>query len=348
VTNTAEPLLKWRELHHAWGGPVLRAGFRQQPGDFRVDEDLGFEPDGAGEHLFVAVEKTQLTTFEAQAILARHFGVPLRDTAFAGMKDKAGVTCQWFSLRTPRPPQAAEALQHPQLRVLRSVRNSRKLRRGTHKGNTFRIVLRNPAGERTSCAARVQTLAQRGVPNYFGVQRFGRNEDNVAKALAWFRGDLVPQRQERSILLSAARSYLFNVRLSARVQNGTWNNWIDGDLMQLAGTGSVFASQRATPADLQQRLQDFDIHATAPLWGSGALKVTGEALVQESALAQQHPELTAGLAAHGLAQERRALRLQVHDLRATFHDDNLLLEFGLERGAYATAVLRELLMMEEG
>lgn len=338
------PHAAWNELAFAFGGPLLSAGFKRQPEDFRVEELLGFAPDGAGEHVLLCIEKTGLTTFDAQAILARHFKVPLRDTAFAGMKDKQGVTRQWFSVAA-REDNSAQ-LQHPQLRILSSCRNSRKLRRGAHKGNRFRIVLRATRGDREAALARIQVLRERGAPNYFGAQRFGRGEANVPAALAWFRGETTPARAQRSLLLSAARSYLFNVHLSRRVVDGSWEGWCAGDVMALAGSASTFASARETPAELERRLAAMDIHPTGPLWGRGGLPVTDVVLQREQALGEQFPELCAGLALHGLEQERRSLRVQVDDLHSQIDGDDLVLEFSLARGAYATSVLRELVHLE--
>ena len=345
--NAAVPVYtNWDDLEHAFGEPVLHAAFKQHPADFYVDEILGFEPDGAGEHLLLHIEKTGLSTFEAQAIIARHFKVALRDTAFSGMKDKQGVTRQWFSVPAAKDFAEAMPIELPRLRVLRSGRNSRKLRRGSHKGNRFRIVLRAAVGDRDAVLNRIGVLASCGVPNYFGIQRFGRNEANVPTALAWFRGDMQPTRPQRSLLLSAARSYAFNAYLSRRVLDRSWNSWIDGDLIALAGSASTFAAGKATPEELAKRLAEFDVHATGPLWGRGAPAVTGAALRQESALAAEFPDLCAGLVAQGLEQERRPLRAQVTDLHAQFEADNLVLEFGLGRGAYATSVLRELAHLE--
>ncbi|MGV3591027.1 MAG: tRNA pseudouridine(13) synthase TruD [Gammaproteobacteria bacterium] len=341
--NAAVPSYRdWDSLERAFGAPPLRALFKQQPADFHVDEVLGFEPDGHGEHLLLHVEKTGLTTFEAQAVLARHFGVALRDTAFSGMKDKQGVTRQWFSVPARKDITADETL-HPGLDILGSTRNSRKLRRGSHRANRFRIVLRAPTGDRDAIRARIDTIAARGVPNYFGAQRFGRGEANVPAALMWFRGDTSPPRQQRSLLLSATRSYLFNMLLARRVEDGSWERWIDGDVMALAGTASTFASARASAEELERRLADFDIHATGPLWGKGAPATSGAALALENSLAVEYPELCDGLAAQDLEQERRPLRVQVSGLHAQFDDDAIVLEFSLVRGAYATSVLRELL-----
>lgn len=345
--NAAVPsLLNWDSLEHAFGAPVLDAVFKQQPQDFHVDEVLGFEPDGAGEHLLLQVEKTGLTTFEAQALLARHYNAAVRDTAFSGMKDKQGVTRQWFSVPARAAAAPAAPPEHAQLRVLRAERNSRKLRRGAHRANRFRIVLRAPSGDVAAARERLQLLAQHGVPNYFGVQRFGHAEGNVPQALAWFRGALQPARAQRSLLLSAARSYLFNVHLSARVRAQTWHTAIPGDVMALAGSASTFAASRASAEELAQRLAEFDIHVTGPLWGKGPLAVSDDALHGESRLAEMYPDLCAGLEAHGLEQERRPLRAEVAGLHAEFAPDALVLEFSLARGAYATSVLRELIHLE--
>ena len=150
----------------------------------------------------------------------------------------------------------------------------------------------------------------------------------------------------RSLLLSAARSYLFNSNLSGRVRDRIWNAAIDGDVMALAGSASTFASSRATTEELARRLNEFDLHVTGPLWGAGPPPVTGAALQRELRLVEQFPELCAGLAAHGLAHERRPLRARVEGFDAQFVADAVIVEFSLARGVYATSVLRELMHPE--
>jgi len=339
---------KWNYLERAWGEPVLVADFKLEPADFQVVEELGFEPDGVGEHLWLYIEKTGMTTFEAQAVLARYFNLQLRNTAFSGMKDRQGITRQWFSFHLGIHDHAAALnFQHPRLTILRVMSNSRKLRRGSHRSNGFCITLRNFQGDLNVCMARLQLLTQQGVPNYFGSQRFGKDEGNVSRALDWFRGTIKsPERKEQSLLLSAARSFLFNTVLSERVASQNWNTCIEGDVMALAGTASIFASGRASTEELVQRLALLDIHPTGPLWGSGPLATTSVAAAQERNVANRFPELLAGLESHGLVQERRALRLKINNLKSHFNDTTLQLEFSLERGAYATTVLRELCVME--
>ncbi|RZA12538.1 MAG: tRNA pseudouridine(13) synthase TruD, partial [Lysobacteraceae bacterium] len=185
--------------------------------------------------------------------------------------------------------------------------------------------------------------AARGVPNYFGGQRFGRKGDNVQQAMAMFAGRRV-KREERGMLLSAARSELFNRVLSARVDAGYWDAALDGDVWLLHGSRSVFGPEPLTDA-LLARLRDFDIHPTGPLWGEGEPRSRAAALELELAALEGDTaaRLRKGLEGAGLRQERRALRLRPTGLAWQWAgDDALELRFTLPPGSYATTVLREL------
>lgn len=336
------------ELAIAHGAPVLAARFKQVPTDFRVDEELGFEPDGSGEHELMLVEKTGLTTPQAQDALSRAYALPLQKISYAGLKDKQAVTRQWFSLHCVHGCEQKHELPAG-MRVLDRVRNRRKLQRGSHRGNRFVIILRDcsvPALPH-EWQQRLQQIQRDGVPNYFGPQRFGFGEDNLNQAARWFAAeDQTPRRNQRSMLLSAARSFIFNAVLSERVAKGSWNRILEGEVVALAGSSATFAGSRATLDELQERLVRFDIHPTGPLWGEGSIDSTGEVAAMEAAIAHRYPQFTAGLVQHGLQQQRRPLRVQVADLAATLCDGVLTLDFRLTRGAYATAVLRELVQTE--
>jgi tRNA pseudouridine13 synthase len=190
---------------------------------------------------------------------------------------------------------------------------------------------------------RIRDIAARGVPNYFGEQRFGRSGDNVEKALAMFAGRRA-KREERSHLLSAARSELFNRVLAARVADGSWQRGLDGEVWILDGSRSVFGPEPWSDA-LAARLDAFDIHPSGPLWGRGALRSEGAARAcEEAALAHDDAQrVRAGLEAAGLNQERRSLRLRPEALQSDWlAPDTLQLRFSLPAGCYATTVLAEL------
>jgi tRNA pseudouridine13 synthase len=330
------------ELPYAYGGPPLRGVLRAVPEDFFVEEDLGFAPDGAGEHVFVRVEKRGANTDWVARELANYAGLGSDAVSYAGLKDRHAVTRQTFSAQVPIKREVDWAgLQHPEFRVLEALRHSRKLKRGALRGNFFRIVLRDVSGDRTAADKVFADITTQGVPNYFGEQRFGRDGANVDKALAMFAGRRV-QRHERSLLLSAARSHLFNRVLATRVERGDWNRPLDGEVWMLAGTHSIFG-----PEPLAQELIDRhargDIDLTGPLWGEGELRTSAVVRELEAAIGGEHAQLIAGLVANGLRQERRALCLRPKDLRAQWLSDSALeLSFALEAGAYATALLREI------
>ncbi len=315
---------------------------RVEPGDFRVDEIDAFEASGSGEHLLLTVEKTGMNTVFAARRIARWAGVAESAIGYAGLKDRHAVTRQRFSVWLPKKvAPAIDALQADDFKVLSADWHARKLPRGALQGNRFVLVLRGVEGERAGIDARLQAIAARGVPNYFGEQRFGRGGDNVAQARAMFAGRRV-RREERSILLSAARSEIFNAALDRRVARGDWDRGIDGDVLMLEGSHSVFGPVEIDEA-ISARLAARDIHPTGPMWGRGELRPQGEAREIEAAIAHALQDLCDGLESAGLKQERRSLRLPVAELAWQWADgDALMLSFHLPAGAYATTVLREI------
>jgi tRNA pseudouridine13 synthase len=332
------------ELPRAHGAAVLSARMRGVPEDFLVAEIDAFEPTGSGEHLLLKIEKRGMNTAFAATRIAQWAGVTDMAVGYAGLKDRHAVARQRFSVHLPKriAPDIA-TLESPELRVLASSWHAKKLPRGALAGNRFELVLRDLQGDRAAIDARLQAIAGHGVPNYFGEQRFGRGGDNVAGALAMFAGRRM-RREQRTMLLSAARSELFNRVLAARVRAGTWDRGLEGEVWMLDGSRSVFGPEPPSP-DLAARLAAFDIHPTAPLCGRGALRTTGDALALETAALGEGdgPALCAGLEAAGLRQERRSNRLRPEGLRWEWLEgDALRVGFGLPPGAYATTVLHAL------
>ncbi|MEM9208005.1 MAG: tRNA pseudouridine(13) synthase TruD, partial [Pseudomonadota bacterium] len=186
---------------------------------------------------------------------------------------------------------------------------------------------------------RLDALAEDGAPNYFGEQRFGRDGQNVEIAQRLFAGARVPRR-ERSIGLSAARSFLFNEILANRVAAGRWGALIPGDVANLDGRNSVFAVD-VVDVELERRCRALDIHPTGPLWGRGGPGSAGDAAALETSLVAGYPALVAGLEAMTELM-RRPLRMRVESLQWHRQEDTVTLAFDLRRGSFATAVLREL------
>jgi tRNA pseudouridine13 synthase len=327
----------------AYGPVTASARIRSVPEDFRVEEVLGFAADGEGPHVMLTVEKRGANTHWVAGQLARHAGIPPREVGYAGLKDRHAVTVQSFTLNIDRRPEPDwSALPTDEFKVLKSERHRRKLKTGALEGNRFRLMLRDLSVAASDLRPRLESIQTRGVPNYFGVQRFGRGAANIEKAEAALSGRLrIHDRRLFSLLLSVARSLIFNDLLAERVQAGNWDRLLSGEVMMLDGSHSVFRAE-AADAELQQRLAAGDVHPTGPLWGRGEPMTTDEVQALEAEVAARHPELTAGLIKVGVEMARRSLRLAVKDFAWQEASEGLILEFFLPAGAYATAVLREL------
>ena len=327
---------------HAFGDPQLSGVIRSTPEDFQVDEVLGFEADGDGTHAFLKIRKKNANTEWVAKQLARFAGVRQVDIGYAGLKDRRAVTTQWFSVDLAgREEPDWHSLTEGGIEFVEITRHRRKLKRGALKGNRFKLVIREIEGDINLLEDRVSKIKNDGVPNYFGEQRFGFS--NLEKATAMFSGQLKKvRRPEKSMYLSAARSWLFNKILASRVAAGTWNQAMAGDVMMLSGTQSIF-SVEAVNDEIQKRTDEFDIHPTGAMWGGGEPASTLDVMAMEQSVADEEKLFCDGLKRAGLKQQRRALRLMPKGLQLTQIDlHSAELQFELPAGSYATVVLREL------
>lgn len=327
--------------------PIAR--FKKSPDDFKVEEILGFELDGEGEHLWVNARKTSMNTREVIDWLAGVFGVTARDIGHSGLKDKNAVTTQWFSLPLPIGAAIPDGLSNlAAVEIVRHVRSRKKLRIGAHRQNRFQIILRDLPEGAATIEEGLQKIVRQGFPNYFGPQRFGHGGRNVASARSMFSGGRKTTRFKRGIYLSAARSHLFNQVLAARIQDQSWLEILPGEVCILNGTNSIF--ECASPDDeIHKRHQQMDIHASGPLHGRGDSLCTDRVQELEAHCLRDETVLMQGLEAAGLKQERRALRSVANDLSWQWLDtDALRIDVTLQRGVYATALLGELVVLQEG
>ncbi|PCH60977.1 MAG: hypothetical protein COC19_05235, partial [SAR86 cluster bacterium] len=299
-------------LNYANGKPLIQAQFKQHCADFCVDEVLGFEFSGHGEHFCLQLSKRDISTADVALRIAKRLKIPLVNVGYSGLKDKRAITSQWFSVYLPGVSDAANTVEKvlndielhselgPSIKILATALNDRKIRRGSHQGNQFKIRLTNPSGEAGQWLERLSSIANKPVPNYFGQQRFGYAMGNVTQAMSMFanlmaadvvsspdvaalvsgeeravdKGTRVKKgrrigRAKRSMLISAARSYLFNQILSMRLEHNNWNLYLDGDVLNLEASNAFFtlSQEQAWDGPLEARLQAFDIHPTGLLYG---------------------------------------------------------------------------------
>ncbi|MBX3444045.1 MAG: tRNA pseudouridine(13) synthase TruD [Planctomyces sp.] len=328
----------------------LRTGgaFKSAPEDFEVEELPAYEPSGEGEHLYLWIEKRDVSAEQLLGHVARQVGCTRGDIGAAGMKDRRAVTRQWLSVPARCEPNvglvATEAI-----RVLEARRHRNKLRTGHLRGNRFRIRLRGAEPQADRAAAEIAALLERsGVPNIYGEQRFGHDDETLTFGLGLLRGtstprDIPPARRRflLRLALSAVQSALFNETLASRIRDGLLQTVLAGDVMQVSATGGLFVVDDV--AREQPRFDDRETVITGPMFGPEMKPPGGDAADREAVV----------LAAWGLTPgsfetfrnltpgARRPLLFRPGGLEVRTDTGDVLLQFELPSGAYATSVVRE-------
>jgi len=327
------------------GAALGRALFKRTAADFVVEEDLGFEPDGDGDHLLLGIREVGWNSASVARWLARQFRCAPRDVGYSGHKDRHAITVQHFTIPLTKATPDPESLDWPEgLSCVRAARHRQKLRRGAHRGNRFVIRLHDVDADPAAVDARLQAIASRGFANYFGSQRFGRDGANAARGRQLLESPSFRRTRgaAESIEVSALRSELFNMVLAARVRDGTCLEVLPGDALMLEGTRSFFTADEAD-AGLAARVAKGDVAPTGPLWGRPDRHVSAALLARERALLAGRTDDLQLLEARGFRMERRALRALARNLAWTWSGPGTLeLRFGLAPGNYATALIEEL------
>ncbi|MEY2667982.1 MAG: hypothetical protein RJA59_620 [Pseudomonadota bacterium] len=322
-------------------GGVLKAS----PEDFRVDEIPAYAPCGEGAHLWLQVEKRGRTTRDVVRELARLLGVAERDVGVAGLKDRHAVTVQWLSFPVVKGPDPA-TLSGNGWRVVAASRHGNKLRTGHSRGNRFAIVVRG--GDAAAARAAADALAVRGLPNFFGPQRFGAEGTNADLGRAILSGSADPAARRasrdrflRRFTLSAWQSLLFNRWLAERMADGLFARALHGDAMKKLDSGGAFTCE--DPAADQPRVDRFEISPAGPMFGHALAPLPGEPGEREARILAAEGLTAAELARGGGEAEgtRRAARIPVN---VTLEDveGGYRASFELPRGSYATVVMGEL------
>lgn len=326
--------------------PGVGGEIKVEAAHFVVEEIPLYEPSGEGQHVYVRLTREGWTTRALQNELARIFDLRDVDVGCAGRKDKHARTTQTFSLDLPKADEAEVARRiEEQLPIeLAWVRRHRnKIKAGHLLGNRFRIVVLGPKPDALPQAeAIVEALRERGLPNFYGPQRFGREGDNAERGREiLFTGRGPRKRWLRRLLLRAYQSALFNTWLVRRIERGWFERLLTGDVAKKLDTGGLFEVEDAQAE--QPRFERDEITYTGPIYGSRMWWAAGEPGELERAVLEQAGVTEELLDRAHLNGSRRRARLLLDDLTVEPHADGLLLTFSLPKGSYATTVLREVM-----
>lgn len=323
--------------------PGVGGMIKAAPEHFEVHELLPYAPGGEGEHLFVTLRRAGWNTADVARALGEQLHVRTSDIGWGGRKDKQAVTTQTFSLLLPLSVTLSRVraqLQDLPFEIIELKRHRNKIKTGHVAGNRFKILL---SGVAANAATRAQAIAeclqQKGIPNFYGEQRFGMGQHNIDRAFTLLEGKKAPRGKKSALMVSALQSALFNLWLKDRIGRGAFNRIMAGDVAQKTDTGGLFIVTDIQEA--QKRLQQRAIVYTGPIFGFKMMGAGARAAQYESEL----------LKAWGLDLQRfkplkapgsrRAAILWPEDLKIENHDQGLQFCFTLPSGAYATTVMRE-------
>lgn len=338
--------------------PGISGMLKSRPEDFIVEEIPTYLPCGEGDHLFLWIEKRGVPADQLGRHLANVLRIKPRDLGTAGIKDTHAVTRQFVSV----PRQAEErlsAIENDRIRLLNATPHRNKLKTGHLKGNRFSILLRDAhCDEETGdgVLSQAQAIAERlrktGVPNYYGLQRFGNKNSTLKlglKLLTDARSESDGPREAAKpnrrflhrLALSAGQSWLFNQVLAERLNEGLLHQVLLGDVMQVCASGGLFDVRDL--AIEQPRFDAYETVLTGPMFGP-KMKPT----LHEPAIREQRVLNAAGITMDAFRRfgdltsgTRRPLLIWLNDLQVGSSADGLRFEFSLPSGAYATVVLQE-------
>jgi len=324
---------------------------RTTPEDFQVTELNNCQLSGDGEHLWLYIQKTNNNSIWVAKQLSNICQVPQKQVAFAGQKDRHAITKQWFSVQLAKVTEAdkLQSALGKDICILKAGFHRRKIKIGQLDANAFKIVIRDIQGDKKLIEENIKNIIKHGVPNYFGSQRFGHDMGNITKCHNWFAGNYkVKSRNLKSLLISTARSHIFNLILAKRLEQSIWDKSISGDILQLNKSHSWFPAKDANDEEIKQRLKDFDIHVTAAMWGEDELQSQDECAKLESVIAKEFPVYHRGFEKFRLKHDRRSIRICPTNLTHTWQSKSTLqLSFELLPGAYATGIMREILAITD-
>ncbi len=307
--------------------------FTQTPTDFIVDEVPLYEFKGKGKYLILHIKKVEFTTWDMVAVFAEFLDINAQKIGYAGLKDKHATTTQYISVDA-KYEKSLKKFHNKNIKILSMIQHDRAIRMGDLKGNKFTVNLQEitniEAGQIEKIA---RATAKNGLPNYFGYQRFGRDNDSIKQAKEMIAGDLhIADNKVKNFLISIYQSKFFNEWLRERVITSREENekkflLLDGDVY-LAGESKLI-----TPKIMPTK--DFLSHKTIPtglLCGRDVFRARDAARVIEVKYDDEF------LQEKG---HRRVALIYPEDIKCQYikKETKLRMSFTLPKGSYATVFI---------
>ncbi len=346
--------MKWQIPYLTADLPGIGGEIRREIEDFVVEEVPAYEPGGEGEHTFFRVEKRGISTPALIQSVARELGCPEREIGNAGLKDARSIARQTLSVRGVSP-EAVTAIMLDRAEILWAKRHTNKLRPGHLRGNRFTLRIRDVVPDAARRAEPIlATLSVRGVPNGYGVQRFGAYGDTHHIGRMALKGDREglkargirrPSKRMQRFYASALQSALFNRYLTERMERELMDDLLLGDVARKETTGGIFVVEDVEVE--RPRVKAWEISPTGPMYGYKMLQAQAYAGALEAEILNEAEIELEEFRVVRSKGTRRPLRYQPEGLRWEMEDEGtFVVSFFAPKGSYATMLLRELMKAE--
>lgn len=347
---------------------INNAVFTKNSSDFIVSEIPLYEFSNSGEHLILHIRKKDMTTWDMLKHLSEVSGAKVREFGYAGLKDKDGLTVQYVSILN-KYEKAFSNFTHSKIKIIDRTYHKNKIKIGHLKGNRFFVRLKKISSiDAQKLSSGLEFLKENGYPNFFGYQRFGKEQNNAQDGLKILKGELeMRNKKMRNFLISAYQSELFNkwlnerIKLSLLFENFEINelsqmlSWdkkliqevknqkqflkiLKGDVLHHYPHGKAFVCE-----DLQEEVKRFSAHDTTLtgfLVGKRALRCEDMAKeIEDEIFGESFAYM------EQMTGSRRFAWSFLEDVEYKYIEDNAWFEmsFTLQKGSYATTILDELL-----
>ena len=335
--------------------PGVGGCIKVQPEDFEVEEIPAYPPSGAGDFLYLWIEKRDMGAEYFVRQVARRLDVPVGEVGTAGLKDRHAVTRQMVSVPVRAEARLAQ-LDGDGVKVLSVSRHGNKLRPGHLHGNRFRILIRDvDPGADERIPPILDRLRRQGMPNFYGPQRFGRDGETILLGMSLLRQEPPPAHLARvnlrspflrKLTLSAAQAGLFNHTLARRMADGFLQRVLPGDVMAKWPFGGMFTAEDVTCE--QVRFDARETVTAGPMFGRKMFPAAGEVAEREATVLADAGLSAASFQGFGklLSGTRRHNLIYLNDLTDAREAEGVQLRFTLPAGSYATVLLREVMKID--
>lgn len=328
---------------------------KQKPEDFLVEEIPSYLPSGEGEHLYLWVEKRDVSALELMRRMARILGVNRNQIGMAGMKDRQAITRQWISVPASKNIDFDDDHRgdlDENIKILAQKRHTNKIKTGHLKGNKFTILVREPTGSFETISKSVAILNATGIPNFYGLQRFGIDNQTLEMGRKFvLREEFIREKRLRRFVMSAVQSAVFNAVLRERMKRLALGRALVGDIFaQLEDEGS----KRCTTENLEEstrRVQQKMCIPTGPMPGVKMTRAGGEVGEMEDGALEEFGlswDDFLGLEKIARGTRRPLICRPLTPIVVNNVDEGFQFVFSLPSGSYATVALRQLIDFKDG